>query len=73
MSPKRFLLAFSRNRLRLVRCVNGEVQVNLDCEPAFDYGRSPAHWEYDGSGYHEAVARGEAGREMDPYGKYLQV
>ena len=25
--------------LRLVRCVNGEVQVNLDCEPAFDYGR----------------------------------
>jgi alpha,alpha-trehalase len=45
--------------LRLVRCVNGEVQVNLDCEPVFDYGRRPAHWEYDGSGYHEAVARGE--------------
>ncbi len=34
--------------LRLVRCVNGEVQVNLDCEPRFDYGRLPAHWEYDG-------------------------
>jgi alpha,alpha-trehalase len=28
--------------LRLIRCVNGEVQVNLDCAPAFDYGRSPA-------------------------------
>jgi alpha,alpha-trehalase len=42
--------------LRLVRCVNGEVQVNLDCEPRFDYGRSPARWEYDGTGYHEAVA-----------------
>jgi GH15 family glucan-1,4-alpha-glucosidase len=45
--------------LRLVRCVNGEVQVNLDCEPVFDYGRTPTHWEYDGPGYHQAVARGE--------------
>ncbi len=45
--------------LRLVRCVNGEVQVNLDCEPAFDYGRSRAEWEYTGAGYHEAVARAE--------------
>ena len=25
--------------LRTVRCVNGEVQVALDCEPVFDYGR----------------------------------
>jgi alpha,alpha-trehalase len=45
--------------LRLVRCVNGEVQVNLDCEPAFDYGRSRAEWEYTGRGYHEGVARAE--------------
>ena len=42
--------------LRLVRCVNGEVQLNLDCEPSFDYGRSAATWEYTGPGYHEAVA-----------------
>ena len=26
--------------LRTVRCVNGEVQLGLACEPAFDYGRS---------------------------------
>jgi len=45
--------------LRLVRCVNGEVQVNLDCEPVFDYGRRFAEWEYTGGGYHEAVARSE--------------
>jgi GH15 family glucan-1,4-alpha-glucosidase len=45
--------------LRLVRCVNGEVQVNLDCEPRFDYGRAPARWDYDSPGYHEAVARAE--------------
>jgi GH15 family glucan-1,4-alpha-glucosidase len=42
--------------LRLVRCVNGEVQVNLDCEPVFDYGRAPAAWHYTGPGYHEGVA-----------------
>jgi GH15 family glucan-1,4-alpha-glucosidase len=42
--------------LRMVRCVNGEVQVRLDCEPVFDYGRGFANWEYTGSGYREAVA-----------------
>src|ERR1051326_3007712 len=43
--------------LRLVRCVNGEVQVNLDCEPFFDYGRSAARWEYAGDGYNEGISR----------------
>ena len=28
--------------LRTVRCVNGEVEMVLDCEPVFDYGRKPA-------------------------------
>ena len=45
--------------LRTVRCVNGEVQVNLDCEPAFDYGRLSAEWEYADGGYHQGIARGE--------------
>ncbi len=45
--------------LRLVRCVNGDVQLNLDCEPVFDYGRKFAEWEYAGPGYHDALARGE--------------
>jgi GH15 family glucan-1,4-alpha-glucosidase len=44
--------------LRMVRCVNGEVQLRVDCSPVFDYGRSPAQWKWAGSGYHEAVARG---------------
>ena len=34
--------------LRPVRCVNGEVQVTLDCEPVFDYGALTASWEYTG-------------------------
>jgi alpha,alpha-trehalase len=45
--------------LRQVRCVNGEVQVNLDCAPAFDYGRVPARWEYSDIGYHNALARAD--------------
>jgi alpha,alpha-trehalase len=45
--------------LRMIRCVNGEVQVLLDCEPWFDYGRTPAQWEYSGPGYHEAKATAE--------------
>ena len=47
--------------LRIVRCVNGEVQMNLDCEPVFDYGRQSAQWEYSGPGYHEAQGTAEGG------------
>jgi GH15 family glucan-1,4-alpha-glucosidase len=43
--------------LRTVRCVNGEVQVTLDCEPVFDYGSLPASWSYTDQGYHQGVAR----------------
>ena len=43
--------------LRTVRCVNGEVQVVMDCEPMFDYGRRPAEWVYSGEAYEQAVAR----------------
>ena len=32
--------------LRTVRCVNGEVQLIMDCEPVFDYGRTFGSWAY---------------------------
>jgi alpha,alpha-trehalase len=41
--------------LRTVRCVNGSVQLSMDCEPAFDYGRYRGRWEHTGEGYHQAV------------------
>jgi alpha,alpha-trehalase len=41
--------------LRTVRCVNGEVQLSLVCEPAFDYGRVRGRWEYGGDDYHDTV------------------
>jgi GH15 family glucan-1,4-alpha-glucosidase len=45
--------------LRTVRCVTGEVQLVMDCEPAFDYGRKRAHWEFTDRGYHQGVARAD--------------
>jgi GH15 family glucan-1,4-alpha-glucosidase len=41
--------------LRTVRCVNGEVQLLLDCEPKFNYGREPARWRYSGEDYHQGT------------------
>ncbi|MGH2363722.1 MAG: glycoside hydrolase family 15 protein [Chloroflexota bacterium] len=43
--------------IRLVRCVAGSVELVLECEPVFDYGRAPAVWQYDGDGYNHAAAR----------------
>jgi GH15 family glucan-1,4-alpha-glucosidase len=31
----------------------------FDCEPAFDYGRRRARWEYTDMGYHQGVARAD--------------
>jgi len=45
--------------LRLVECVQGSVDMKLECEPAFDYGGLAADWAYAGSGYEEALARSE--------------
>ncbi len=45
--------------LRLVKCVEGSAEINLECEPAFDYGGLSADWSYGGSGYHEAIASSE--------------
>lgn len=51
--------------LRTVRCVNGHVQLVLDCEPAFDYGRSRAHWRYTEHGYYQGIAASD-GHGEDP-------
>jgi GH15 family glucan-1,4-alpha-glucosidase len=42
--------------LRTIRCVNGQVEVQLDCEPVFEYGTKQVRWEYTSSGYHDGVA-----------------
>jgi GH15 family glucan-1,4-alpha-glucosidase len=47
--------------LRIVRCVNGTVQLALDCEPKFDYGRDSAQWRYTGDGYGEGITNSQDG------------
>ena len=42
--------------LRTIRCVSGEVQTVMDCEPVLDYGLSPVRWEYTGAAYHQGRA-----------------
>ena len=42
--------------LRTIRCVSGEVQTMLECEPVFDYGRKPVTWSYTDHVYHQARA-----------------
>jgi len=47
--------------LRTIKCVHGAVEVIVDCEPMFDYGRVSARWSYEGTGYHSATARADDG------------
>jgi GH15 family glucan-1,4-alpha-glucosidase len=44
--------------VRTAVCLEGEVEIELVCEPVFDYGRIPAEWELVGDGLHTADARG---------------
>ena len=45
--------------LRMLRCVNGRVEMRMECEPRLDYGRRPVTWEYQSPGYGHGVARAE--------------
>jgi alpha,alpha-trehalase len=44
--------------VRTIVCLEGNVEVELVCEPDFDYGRSPAEWSLLGEDRHTADARG---------------
>jgi alpha,alpha-trehalase len=45
--------------VRTVVCVQGTVELTLECDPAFDYARRGATWEYTGPAYNEAEATAE--------------
>jgi GH15 family glucan-1,4-alpha-glucosidase len=44
--------------VRSVRCLEGTVEIDLVCEPAFDYGRTPAKWTLANGSRHTAEASG---------------
>jgi alpha,alpha-trehalase len=44
--------------VRTVRCIEGQVEIELVCEPAFDYGRTEAEWTLVDGDRHAADASG---------------
>src|SRR5215218_2869265 len=44
--------------VRTVECIEGSVDIDLVCEPVFDYGRVPAEWTLVGHDRHVADATG---------------
>jgi GH15 family glucan-1,4-alpha-glucosidase len=44
--------------IRTVECLEGSAEIELVCEPAFDYGRAPAEWTMVAEDTHAADATG---------------
>jgi len=42
--------------LRTIKCVYGNVDLQMSCEPVFDYARKAAKWTYPKSDYSEVIA-----------------
>src|ERR1700761_8449640 len=49
--------------LRTVRCIDGEVEIKMECVPRFNYGRHPATWGEPAGG--AAIARGPEATEIE--------
>jgi len=47
--------------LRTIRCVKGEVQTVIECEPNPDYGRQSVRWGYTDHVYHQGQAKSTDG------------
>jgi GH15 family glucan-1,4-alpha-glucosidase len=48
--------------LRLMTCIDGEVEMEMECMPRFSYGAEAAEWS--GGDLGEAIARGPDGNEL---------
>jgi GH15 family glucan-1,4-alpha-glucosidase len=44
--------------VRTATCIDGQVEIELVCEPVFDYGRTPADWALPDGDRHSADASG---------------
>ncbi|MGH2937787.1 MAG: glycoside hydrolase family 15 protein [Solirubrobacterales bacterium] len=51
--------------LRSITCIDGEVDVEMECLPRFDYGRAAATWTEGDDVPGEMVARGENGPPLE--------
>jgi GH15 family glucan-1,4-alpha-glucosidase len=41
--------------VRTARCIEGDIELFLNCVPAFDYGRAGSGWAWTGEGYGDAT------------------
>jgi alpha,alpha-trehalase len=48
--------------VRIATCVQGLIDLNLECAPQFNYAQAESQWEYTGPGYSEARATAEGER-----------
>jgi alpha,alpha-trehalase len=44
--------------LRIATCIDGDVEVVLNCAPQFDYGRESGTWSYSGEGFGQVQVAG---------------
>src|SRR5581483_1089261 len=51
--------------LRIVKCVQGTVELNMNCEPAFEYGSRSPDWDWVNDSYHQAVARAKGVDDLE--------
>ena len=51
--------------IRLAKCVQGTIEINLGCEPVFDYGRESPEWTWVEDSYHEALARAKGVDDLE--------
>jgi len=51
--------------LRLAHCVQGTVELNMNCEPAFAYGKLSPTWDWIDDDYHHAVARAKGMDDLE--------
>jgi GH15 family glucan-1,4-alpha-glucosidase len=45
--------------LRVLHCLDGDVDLEIDCAPAFEYGSVDGSWRHAGEGYGDAVCAAE--------------
>jgi GH15 family glucan-1,4-alpha-glucosidase len=50
--------------VRMIECVQGSVEVEVVCEPSFDYGAEPSRWDAIGSDWSQAEATCSSGVTM---------
>jgi alpha,alpha-trehalase len=50
--------------VRTAQCIDGKVEIDLVCEPAFDYGRVPGEWTLTADRHHAQATGGEQALQL---------